>query len=88
VARRGITLADIIREVEIPTPWKRYRYVRKHPVSESYPKLFRKKGGEKTEEREEEEMKMSFVIRKSTKSLSDEVEEAKNLFVRRKVKNE
>jgi len=83
-----ITLADIIREVEIPTPWKRYRYVRKHPVSESYPKLFRKKGGEKTEEREEEEMKMSFVIRKSTKSLSDEVEEAKNLFVRRKVKNE
>ena len=82
-----LTLGDIIREVELPTPWKRYKFVRKHPVGEEAPpslRLLRRK-----KKPEETEVPMRFVVRKTRRSLSDEAEEAKKfMFVKRKVKNE
>jgi len=93
-----LTLGDMIKEVELPTPWKRNKYV-KQPLSEETPttlKLFRlKKPSVKPVEEEsreagesEEELPLKFVIRKARKSLSDEVEEAKSfVFVAKKIKN-
>ena len=86
-----LTLGDIIKEVELPAPWKRYRYVRRQPVAgeapERLPRLFRifRRGGGA----EEPPAELRFVVRRATRSLSDEVEEAKRfMFVRRKLKNE
>ena len=90
-----LTLGDIIKEIELPAPWKKYRYVRKQPVADEAPikvlKLFRK-SEPKEEEYEgvgKQPLELRFVVKKATRSLSDEVEEAKSfMFVRRKVKNE
>jgi len=90
-----LTLGDIIKEIELPTPWKRYRYVRKQPVAGEAPikvlKFFRrnKPVDEEHGEIEEQPLQLRFVVKKSTRSLSDEVEEVKRfIFVRRKLKNE
>ena len=90
-----LTLGDIIKEIELPAPWKRYRYVRKQPVADEAPikvlKFFRrnKPVDEEHGEIEEQPLQLRFVVKKATRSLSDEVEEAKRfIFVRRKLKNE
>jgi len=101
-----LTLGDIIKEVELPTPWKKYRYIRKRPAVAEESKapsprlfrLFRRNQKPKIEEKdaehgEEEELgtplELKFVVRKTKRSLVDEVEEARNLmFVKRKIKNE
>ena len=87
-----LTLVDIISEVELPAPWKKYRYIRRHPIGEKTPPTLRlsrkpvRRGGV------EEELPLQtlqFVVRKPRRTLADEVEEAKNLmFVKRKAKNE
>jgi len=91
-----LTLGDIIKEVELPAPWKKYRYVRKQPIADETPRILRLFRRSKTKpkaleySRKEEQLpELRFVVKKATRSLSDEVEEAKSLmFVRRKVKNE
>ena len=85
-----LTLGDIIKEIELPAPWKHYKFIRRQPIGEEAPpsfKLFRKP--KPREEPEEQELPLRFVVRKTKRSLADEVEEAKSfMFVRRKVKNE
>jgi len=89
-----LTLGDIIREVELPAPWKKYRYVRKQPVADEAPRILRLLRRSKPKPRREvegEELmpELRFVVRKTKRSLADEVEEAKSfMFVRRKIKNE
>ena len=94
-----LTLGDIIKEIELPTPWKKYKYIRKHPIAEEAPspklfKLFRRgqRAGEEKEESkdlEENPLELKFVVRKTKRSLADEVEETKSyMFVKRKIKNE
>jgi len=86
-----LTLGDIIKEIELPAPWKRYKFIRRQPIGEEAPpslrRLFRKP--KPREEPKEHELPLRFVVRKSRRSLTDEVEEAKSfMFVRRKLKNE
>jgi len=92
-----LTLADMAKEVELPTPWRRFRYVRKPGAPSAGVKLFRKfkkpevKPAEEEGSREEAGGKeqLKFVVRKSRKSLAEEAEEAREYaFVRKKVKNE
>jgi len=93
-----LTLCDIIKEIELPAPWKKYKYVRKQPIADETPRilrLFRRKKPEPKEEpiesdfEEEPLTKTRFVVKRTTRSLSDIADEAKEfMFVRRKVKNE
>jgi len=85
-----LTLVDIIKEIELPAPWKRYKFIRRQPISEEAPPSFKLLRRTKPrEESEEHELPLRFVVRKTKRSLADEVEEAKSfMFVRRKVKNE
>jgi len=91
-----LTFADIIKEIELPAPWKRYKYVRKQPIADETPRILRlfrrrrpgprKEGGE---EELEELTEMRFVVKKPTRSLNDLADEAKEfMFVRKKIKNE
>jgi len=89
-----LTLVDIIKEVELPTPWKKYKFIRRQPVGEESPpsfRLFRKLRlrKPKVEKEEEQPLTFRFVVRKTAKSLFDEADEAKKfMFVQRKIKNE
>jgi len=84
-----LTLGDIIREVELPAPWKRYKFVRRHPIGEEAPPTFRLFRRLRREEQEESGSSLRFVVRRARRSLADEVEEAKSfMFVKRKAKNE
>jgi len=84
-----LTLVDMIKDVELPTPWKRYKFIRKNPVSGEKPPSVKLRRKSKSSSGEEEEVPLRFVVRKSRRSLSEEAEEARNyVFVRRKVKNE
>jgi len=82
-----LTFVDIIRKVELPAPWKRYKFTRREPVAEKGLKLpFRRKSSGGEEEEEEGVKKpFTFVIRKQSRSLGEEVEEIKYVFVRRKL---
>ncbi|RLF08518.1 MAG: hypothetical protein DRJ60_00205 [Thermoprotei archaeon] len=87
-----LVFGDVIRQVELPTPWKRYRFVRRHPIGEEAPpsfRLFKKFRKPAKGDEPEEKLPLRFVVRKTRRSLADEVKEAKSfMFVRRKVKNE
>ena len=94
-----LTLGDIIKEIELPAPWKKYRYVRKQPIADETPRilrLFRRKEKEleprrEIEHNEEEDVlpELKFVVKRTTRSLNDIADEAKEfMFVKRKVKNE
>lgn len=86
-----LTLGDIIREIELPSPWKRLKFIKKQPVAEE-PRLrglMRRRQSSKDVEEEENVLQMRFVVKKTIRSLEDEVEEAKRfMFVKRKLKNE
>jgi len=98
VAHNGwLTLADMLKEVEMPAPWKRYRFVRRHPIGmekPETPKILRLfKRSKKPEPAVEEEVplsQMKFVVRKSTRSLREELESEESeeikkfMFVTRK----
>lgn len=83
-----LTLGDIIKEVELPTPWKRYRFIRRQPIGEQVPPSLRLRKPRLFKKSEEKEPPLHFVVRKSRRSLAEEVEEAKSfMFVKRKLKN-
>ena len=89
-----LTIGDMIKKVELPAPWKRYKYVRK-PVADEGPRLLRLFRREKRKPEPEkvgqegEPLQLRFVVRKPTRSLSNLAEEAKGfMFVRKKVKSE
>jgi len=86
IAHNGwLTLADLLKEVELPAPWKKYRFVRPAVAGVKKRKVVKEERKEEREEKEEESGVMRFVVRKSTRSLSQEVEEVKKyIFVRRK----
>jgi len=92
-----LTLGDIIKEVEFPTPWKHFKYVNQ-PLKEKTPATLKPSNSEPVKEQDEEmkeedeepeeEPELKFVMRKARKSLNDEVEEAKSfMFISRKIKN-
>jgi len=73
-----LTALDFLREIELPAPWKKYQFVSKKGAPP------RPAGGIKRKE----ESVPRFVVRKTIKSLSDEVRGAGSFsFVVRKVKN-
>lgn len=73
-----LTVTDLLREVELPAPWKKYQFVSKKGISPRPVRGIKKK----------EEFVPRFVVRKTVKSLTDEVRETSNFsFVVRKVKN-
>ena len=86
-----LTLAGLMRRVELPAPWRRYRFVRRRSVGGEAPpalRLLRRliRGGGR---REEEAPPLRFVVRGARRTLADEVEEARSLmYVRRKANSE
>jgi len=81
-----VTLAGLLKDLELPTPWKKYRFVRPAVAGMRKRRVkLRKEGAERP--RREKGSKVRFVVRKSTRSLSQEAEEVKKyIFVRRKNK--
>lgn len=67
-----LILADIMKEIELPMPWKRYKYIKPLPT----PSI-----------QKQPSLSTHFVMRKTTRSLSDEVKKAKLMFVKQKNKN-
>lgn len=79
-----LTFGDILKEVELPAPWKK---LKRPSIRVPKPKIIKKRRG--TEEAGEEVVPRRFVIRKGGRSLEEEAEEVlRYVFVRRKIKNE
>jgi len=69
-----LTLADLIKKIEVPTPWKKFRYVSKKPIEAPMPVI-----AEREEEGEEKaESGLLFVKRRSL------AETTPTLFVKRR----
>jgi len=71
-----LTLADIIKKVEVPTPWKKFRYVSKKPVEAPMPTLVERE--REHESKEASEGESLFVKRYSP------VETVPTLFVKKR----